>query len=532
MTFEPRWPTDWKEPSDPDYTWSRAVGPLSAFYQDVEQVYCDHKKICWETVAAPMAKDHILRIFDGWAYIRGPEFDEAAGKRLAAHATIPPERFGDWYVNDLKPQVLAITEPLKKHPRPTRPYDELLAHLDDCIQAFGTVMGDLHWRMAAARIGGPGGGKPIFEWAPKYAEITGRPEAEAALFLGGLTNEMTKTVLALRKLARLVQADPDLQKLVDAGDLGTISSDDRFKTFATRFRSMLRKCGHRTGAGWGSAQWLGAPTWNVAPEIPLQLIGTYARADLDEMDRKEKELVKERKRLERQVRKELAGDPERLARFDAELEQARGTAFFFEDHNDVMDQTTPGLVCDAVHVVGQRLARDGVIDDPKDVVHLHLAELRNPAADARALVEQRRADFERQTDLDPPQKIGKPTDEPDFVMHDEGEGQKGNVLHGIAASSGRYTGRARVFLPSPIPPDVDDGDILIAVDAGPDWTPVFAVLGAVVLDKGAACQHAGVVAREFGIPAVTGTKVGTEAITDGATITVDGDAGTVEMASA
>lgn len=525
MTFEPRW----VEPSDPDYTWARADGPLCAFYQDIEQVYCDHKKICWEAVASPMAKDHILRIFDGWVYLRGPDFDEAAGERLQAHRTVPPERFAQWYVTDLKPQVLAITEPLRKHPRPTRPYDELIAHLDDCIEAFGRVMGDLHWRMAAARIGGPGSGKPTFEWAPRYAEITGRPAAEAALLVGGLTNEMTKTVAALRKLARLVRTDQDLQRFAEEGDLASIVADDRFEKFTKGFRSMLRRYGHRTGAGWGSAQWLGAHTWNVAPEIPLQMIATYARADLDEIDRKEKELLKERKRLERQVRKELAGDPERLSRFEAELEQARATAFFFEDHNDVMDQTTPGLVCDAVHVVGARLVRDRVIDNQRDVVHLRLAELRDPPSDARELVAQRKADYERQKDLDPPQKVGKPSDEPDFVMHDEGEGRKGDVLHGIAASSGRFTGRARVFLPAPIPPDVDDGDILIAVDAGPDWTPVFAVLGAVVLDKGAAWQHAGIVAREFGVPAVTGTKVGTEVIADGSTITVDGDAGTVEL---
>lgn len=113
---------------------------------------------------------------------------------------------------------------------------------------------------------------------------------------------------------------------------------------------------------------------------------------------------------------------------------------------------------------------------------------------------------------------------------DKGEGHVGAELRGIAASSGTYTGRARVCLPSPIPPDVEDGDILVAVDAGPDWTPVFAVLGAVVLDRGAAWQHAAVVAREFGVPAVTGTKEGTKVVRDGATITVDGDTGIVTLA--
>ena len=526
MTFEPVW----REASDPEYTWSRVTGPLTAFYQDVEQVYCDNKKVCWEAVGSPMARDHILRIWDGWVYTRGPEFDEASGRRLAEHATVDVKDFSDWYLTNIRGQVVEIVERLRSHPSPTRPYAELIAHLEECIEAFGHIMGNVHWRMASARVGGPAAGKPTFSWAPTYAEITGRPESEAALFVGGLTNEMTKTVHALRDLARLVQADADLQKFVEAGDLIAIVVDDRdaFKTFASAFDAMLERYGHRTGAGWGSAMWLGAETWNVNPQIPLKMIATYARADLDEMDRKESALLAQREALEQEVRRELEAD--RLARFEEELKIARDTAFFFEDHNDWMDQSSPGLVCDAVHAIGRRLAHDRVIDDAKDVVHLHLAELKEIPSNARDLVEERKRDFARQQELDPPQTVGAVSEVAPPVMHDEGEGRKGNVLHGIAASSGRYTGRARVFLPSPIPPDVDDGDILVAVDAGPDWTPVFAVLGAVVLDQGAAWQHAGIVAREFGIAAVTGTKVGTEVIEDGATITVDGDAGTVELA--
>jgi pyruvate,water dikinase len=194
-----------------------------------------------------------------------------------------------------------------------------------------------------------------------------------------------------------------------------------------------------------------------------------------------------------------------------------------------MDQSSPGVVRDAAHLVGLRLVREGVIDDPDDVVHLSLDELKSPPADARLLVAQRQAEHARRLEMSPPQAIGDAPATPPRRIFDEGEGHVGDELRGVAASSGRFTGIARVCLPSPIPPDVGDNEILIAVDAGPDWTPVFAVLGAVVLDKGAAWQHAAVVAREFGIPAVTGTKVGTSIIQDGQTITVDGDAGVVEL---
>src|SRR5205085_12628044 len=123
----------------------------------------------------------------------------------------------------------------------------------------------------------------------------------------------------------------------------------------------------------------------------------------------------------------------------------------------------------------------------------------SPPKDARALVAERKAQHEQNKKLEAPMQIGVPGEPGRGPKGDEGEGHVGGELRGVAASSGKYTGRARVCMPSPIPPDVDDGDIMIAVDAGPDWTPLFAILGAVVLDKGAAWQHAAVMAREFGI---------------------------------
>lgn len=47
--------------------------------------------------------------------------------------------------------------------------------------------------------------------------------------------------------------------------------------------------------------------------------------------------------------------------------------------------------------------------------------------------------------------------------------------------------------------------------------------------SGGLLTHGAIVAREFGIPAVVGTGVATERIPDGATVTVDGDAGTVTV---
>ncbi|MXY88259.1 MAG: hypothetical protein F4Y92_05330, partial [Dehalococcoidia bacterium] len=51
----------------------------------------------------------------------------------------------------------------------------------------------------------------------------------------------------------------------------------------------------------------------------------------------------------------------------------------------------------------------------------------------------------------------------------------------------------------------------------------------VVTDAGGALSHTAVVAREYGIPAVVGTRTGTTEVGDGSTIEVDGSEGVVRF---
>ena len=55
------------------------------------------------------------------------------------------------------------------------------------------------------------------------------------------------------------------------------------------------------------------------------------------------------------------------------------------------------------------------------------------------------------------------------------------------------------------------------------------LLGAIVTDSGGLLSHSAIVAREYGIPGVVGTRQGTELIADGARVRVDGTAGEVTV---
>ncbi|MDQ1396354.1 MAG: rifampicin phosphotransferase, partial [Acidimicrobiaceae bacterium] len=105
----------------------------------------------------------------------------------------------------------------------------------------------------------------------------------------------------------------------------------------------------------------------------------------------------------------------------------------------------------------------------------------------------------------------------------------GAQLTGIPGCAGTATGRARIILDPSDPFALEEGDILVAPVTDPAWTPLFVTAGAVVVDVGAQITHAVIVSRELGIPCVVSVTDATKKIPDGATITVDGAAGTVTV---
>jgi pyruvate,water dikinase len=107
--------------------------------------------------------------------------------------------------------------------------------------------------------------------------------------------------------------------------------------------------------------------------------------------------------------------------------------------------------------------------------------------------------------------------------------KSGDVLAGLPGCPGVATGRARVILDSNDPTALEPGDVLVAPITDPSWTPLFVPACAVVVDVGAQISHAIIVSRELGIPCVVSVTGGTKRIPDGATVTVDGTAGTVTV---
>jgi pyruvate,water dikinase len=104
-----------------------------------------------------------------------------------------------------------------------------------------------------------------------------------------------------------------------------------------------------------------------------------------------------------------------------------------------------------------------------------------------------------------------------------------SMITGTAASSGRYTGPARIILDESDFNKIRVGDVLICPITTTSWSILFPSIGAIVTEAGGILSHPAIIAREYGLPAVVATRDATQRLCDGQMVTVDGSAGIIEI---
>jgi rifampicin phosphotransferase len=103
------------------------------------------------------------------------------------------------------------------------------------------------------------------------------------------------------------------------------------------------------------------------------------------------------------------------------------------------------------------------------------------------------------------------------------------ILYGIPASSGVVEGVARVIRHTDEFHLLQPGEILVASNTDPGWTPLFMSAAGVIVEMGGILNHCAIVAREYGIPAVVGIEQVSWKIETGRKIRLDGNTGVVEL---
>lgn len=96
-----------------------------------------------------------------------------------------------------------------------------------------------------------------------------------------------------------------------------------------------------------------------------------------------------------------------------------------------------------------------------------------------------------------------------------------NELSGRTACPGKVSGKVCKIMNISELGKMQEGSILVTTMTSPEYVPAMAKAKAIVTDEGGMACHAAIVAREFGIPCIVGTRKATSVLSDGDEIEVD-----------
>lgn len=105
--------------------------------------------------------------------------------------------------------------------------------------------------------------------------------------------------------------------------------------------------------------------------------------------------------------------------------------------------------------------------------------------------------------------------------------EKKVLLSGIPASPGVARGKVKIIKGHEHLDKMKDMDVLVTPFTNPLFTPAILKASAIITDEGGITCHAAIIAREFGIPCVTGTQQATKKLTDEMEVNVDGERGLI-----
>lgn len=540
----PPFPVEWREGEDRRF-WSLVEGPAPGSLQPLVRDCLAIDSEAWNEAAQFSGQGDVweMRAFGGRLYraarntimgdgdrrVRSRAMDGMARRLLQQHGLTSWDLWG--------PEIERETDRLRAFDLAGASADALLMHYQDTLGAFRRHW-MVHWLMMWIK-------EPLVD---AYSAVTGRegPEVieEVIPLLDGDRTPLTDLLDGLYRLGRTAMGMPRVAALLRERPpdvMERLRDLPEATPFLSELDAFLGVFGERTGSGFGSAVHPLAPTWRETPELVLALTSPY----LDESSEKPSVgMAWVRQSLDERIEALCAAcpDPNAVAEFLRQIGLYRRAKAALEVHNHYIDQMAGGCLRLATMEIARRFVAAGALTEPDDILWLSMAEILDglqsavPPDSWKGTVLARKAEGAAWSELTPPPVMGPPPGDlparPAFGDDVKAETRILGVLRGQGGSPGTVRGRARIVAMETVLPELEPGDILVARNAGPLWTPLFPRIAALVLDEGAFGQHACATARECGIPAVINTRYATREIVEGAMIVVDGSAGTVRVVDA
>lgn len=414
--------------------------------------------------------------------------------------------------------------------------DELIDYLGRCRDHHAQMIAQ-HMRFTGAAVIPPG------DLLVHVSEWTGLPESQLLALMRGASPVSGGASEQLERLVAAVRDDVTARELLESGDEPGKVLDELRTQDSDAGRAMaayLDFAGYRLLDGFDIS---GRYALEM-PDVLLRAIRTSVASSGPPANDVDAKIEAVRNQIPRQRREE----------FDELLDEARRGYSIRDERGVFSDIWAAGLMRRAALAGGRRLAARGRLHDPEHFVYAGFDEMcallrgvERPAADELA---QRHHFHKAHTAKEAPPHLGPiepPPPDPSALppgaarlmrammlamgaMFANSEApHEPDVIRGLSASGGSYEGPARRVEG---PADFDRivaGDVLLTESTTEAFNILLPLLGAIVTDSGGALSHAAIVAREYGIPGVVGTRDATQRIPDGARVRVDGDSGRVTV---
>src|SRR5260221_3225990 len=394
-----------------------------------------------------------------------------------------------------------------------------------------------HMRFTASAV------VPTGDFLAHVGDWTDVPPSELLGLMRGTAPTSAGASGELEQLIAAFEADPQAREL--------LASDDDPGTVLEALRSLDSDAGAAVSAYLDLIGYRLLDGFDISEPYALELPDVLLRAIRIAVEGKSDEASDVDDRIA-DVRSKVP--EEHRAQFDELLGEARLTYRLRDERGVFSDIWASGLMRRAVLAGGRRLAAKARISKAEHRADAGFDEMRSllsggdgPSADELAARAEYRASHSSKdapaTLGDPPHPPPDPSGLPPGVGRvmratgialghlfgsSEAEHEE-DLLRGLPASRGVYEGPARLVSGPSEFDRIVKGDVLVTVSPTEAFNILLPLLGAIVTDSGGLLSHSAIVAREYGIPGVVGTREATERIADGTRVRVDGDAGEVTV---
>ena len=436
----------------------------------------------------------------------------------------------------VKPASIAMHRELQSVDPDSLGDEELVAYLRRCADHHAAMISQ-HMRFTAAAL------VPTGDFLAHVGEWTKLPASELLGLMRGASPVSAGASDELDRLVAALEGDAHARELLE-------SERDQGEVLEA-LRSLEGETGRAVNGYLDLVGWrlldgfdISNPCALEMPDALLRAIGLAAQGRDDGASDVEKQISEVREKV----------PEERRTEFEELLGEAR-TMYRIRDERGVFsDIWASGLMRRAALAAGRRLATEGRIREAEHLIDASVEEMgalllgadEPTAEDLAARAAYRAAHSAREAPAqlgDPPQPPPDPSGLPpaaarvmraiglamgELFGSSEAEHEE-HALRGLAASRGVYEGPAR-RISGPAEFDrIVRGDVLVTESTTEAFNILLPLLGAIVTDSGGLLSHSAIVAREYGIPGVVGTREATERIADGVRVRVDGDAGEVTV---